>query len=186
MRLGADLGRARWELELVHHKLYLQNPPPEVQAFQITHGFNFITLNRRWPVYGFGLRAGAGIVLAHPQTTIRGRAFPENGGAFGLGWYVSGPAAQVGLERRIRLNPRFDAGWKASSPRRRPGRRLREGMLILPTWHFTGLRVCGITSDENATAETNSRVRGRIARRAKKKGGVNERKGSTDSLRLHP
>jgi len=110
VRIGADMGRARWELELVHHKLYLENRPEEVQRFEITHGFNLITANRRWSVYGFGLRAGAGIVLAHPQTTIRGRAFPENGGAFGLGWYVSGGALQVALEQRIRLNSRFDAG----------------------------------------------------------------------------
>lgn len=110
VRIGADPGRARWELELVHHKLYLENRPPEVERFQITHGFNLITVNRRWSVFGFGLRAGAGIVLAHPETTVRGRAFPENGGAFGLGWYVSGASAQVGLEQRIRLNSRFDAG----------------------------------------------------------------------------
>jgi hypothetical protein len=113
VRIGADLGRARWELELVHHKLYLEDRPSEVQRFEITHGFNLITLNRRWLFFGFGLRTGAGIVLAHPQTTIRGRAFPENGGAFGLGWYVSGGAAQVGLEQRIRLNSRFDAGLEA-------------------------------------------------------------------------
>jgi hypothetical protein len=110
VRLGTRLGRSRWELELVHHKLYLENRPPEVERFEITHGFNFITANRVWSCFGFDLRTGAGIVLAHPQTIIRGRAFPENGGALGLGWYVSGAAAQVGLGRKIRLNRRLDVG----------------------------------------------------------------------------
>lgn len=104
------LARGDWELELVHHKLYLQNPPPEVQAFQITHGFNFITANHRWTLFGFDVRAGAGMVLAHPQTTIRDSVFDEHSGIFGLGFFVSGVSAQAGLGWRYRLSPRFDAG----------------------------------------------------------------------------
>jgi hypothetical protein len=104
------LARGGWELELVHHKLYLQNPPPEVQSFQITHGFNFITANHCWSLFGFDLRAGAGMVLAHPQTTIRNRVFNEHSGILGLGFFVSGVSAQAGLGWRYRLTPRLDAG----------------------------------------------------------------------------
>jgi len=57
---------------------------------------------------GFELRAGAGIVITHPQTTVRGLRFPETGGV--LGWFVSGPAAQVSLGRELRFGPRFFAG----------------------------------------------------------------------------
>jgi hypothetical protein len=104
------LARGDWELELVHHKLYLQNPPPEVQSFEITHGFNFITANHRWSLLGFDLRAGAGMVLAHPQTTIRDSVFDEHSGIFGLGFFVSGVSAQAGLGWRYRLTPSLDAG----------------------------------------------------------------------------
>ncbi len=46
---GVKVGVTRklWagELELVHHKLYLDNRPPEVDTFEITHGYNPILLN---------------------------------------------------------------------------------------------------------------------------------------------
>jgi hypothetical protein len=35
-----------WEFELVHQKLYLDNTTPEVQKFNISHGFNMIMINR--------------------------------------------------------------------------------------------------------------------------------------------
>jgi len=108
LRLSQDFAGSRWEVELIHHKLYLQNRPPEVQRFQVTHGFNFITVNHCWSWRGFDLRAGTGMILAHPETMIRDQAFPENAGAFGLGFYPSGVGGQVGLDRRFRLNQRFD------------------------------------------------------------------------------
>ena len=93
------MARRPWafELELVHHKLYLANRPAEVDMFEITHGYNPILLNAVREKWGVAFRAGAGFVLAHPQTMVRGLRFPETGGI--LGWYVSGPAAQVGVSR---------------------------------------------------------------------------------------
>ena len=37
-----------WEIEMMHQKLYLKNPPKEIQYFSITHGFNLITINRSY------------------------------------------------------------------------------------------------------------------------------------------
>ena len=97
-----------FELELVHHKLYLANRPAEVDTFEITHGYNPILLNMVRDKWGAAFRAGAGILLAHPQSTIRGLRFPETGGI--LGWYVSGPAAQVGVSKSWELGQRILAG----------------------------------------------------------------------------
>jgi hypothetical protein len=97
------LGRDHWEVELVHQKLYLANRPPLVDTFEITHGYNFITLNRALTVRGLDLRGGAGIVLAHPQTTVRGLRFDESQGILWTGWYVSGAAVQVGMGRSFSL-----------------------------------------------------------------------------------
>jgi hypothetical protein len=97
-----------FELELVHHKLYLANRPAEVDTFEITHGYNPILLNMVRDKWGAAFRAGAGILLAHPQSTIRGLRFPETGGI--LGWYVAGPAAQVGVSKQFDINPRFFVG----------------------------------------------------------------------------
>jgi hypothetical protein len=97
-----------FELELVHHKLYLANRPPEVDTFEITHGYNPILLNVVRDERGVAFRAGAGFVLTHPQTTVRGLRFPETGGI--LGWYVSGPAAQVGFSKSWEFSRHFVAG----------------------------------------------------------------------------
>ncbi|MBC7186935.1 MAG: hypothetical protein H5U38_07880 [Calditrichaeota bacterium] len=89
----------RLEVELVHDKLYLENPPAEVQSFAVTHGFNLLFVNLAWQKGSWALRAGGGPVLAHPETVVRGQRHPESGGIFGGGYHVSGPAIQVALGR---------------------------------------------------------------------------------------
>ena len=113
VRLGRSDCRGAWELELVHHKLYLANRPPEVDTFEITHGYNFITANRSFLVRGFDLRAGAGVVMPHPQTTIRGRHFDATKGMLGTGWYFSGGVVQVGLGHRFALGRHWQVGAEA-------------------------------------------------------------------------
>jgi len=102
-----------WELELVHHKLYLKNRPAEVAMFEITHGYNLIVANRSVVLRGFDLRFGAGMVLAHPETEIRGRKFDETRGILGTGWYASGVAAQAASGRRFRLGEHWSVGVEA-------------------------------------------------------------------------
>ena len=85
-----------WGAELVHHKLYLENKPPEVQRFDISHGFNLLSVS--YGVErgrGFG-RFGLGAVLTHPENVIRGRTLAEPQHLLG-GYYFSGPMAQLAL-----------------------------------------------------------------------------------------
>lgn len=100
-------GRA-WELQLVHHKLYLENPPADVQRFQVTHGYDLITVGKGWHRGSVFVRAGAGIVLAHPESTVRGRTWPETGGVslgfiglLGGGYFLTGPAARASISRHF-------------------------------------------------------------------------------------
>jgi hypothetical protein len=100
-------------LELVHHKLFLKHPPGDVQEFAISHGFNVVTFQRVWTRSGAGrVRAGAGVVIAHPETTVRGRAQPK-GGWLDRGYYVSGPAAQLGSGVSRALAGRVHIGVEA-------------------------------------------------------------------------
>jgi hypothetical protein len=110
IKLGIERCGSGWELELVHHKLYLANRPLEVDTFEMTHGYNFLVANRVVGWHGIELRGGAGIVLTHPQTTVRDRRFPERDGVFNSGFYVSGPAAQLGVGERFFLSHRFFVG----------------------------------------------------------------------------
>ncbi|MBN2463996.1 hypothetical protein JXD38_00015 [candidate division WOR-3 bacterium] len=110
--IKVGLTRKRWacELELIHHKLYLDNRPPEVDMLEITHGYNPILVNVVHEVHGVGLRGGAGILLAHPESTIRGQRFPETGGI--LGWYVSGPAGQISVSKWLDVSSQLFAGFE--------------------------------------------------------------------------
>ncbi len=100
-RIGIWSGQRGWEFEAVHHKIILRDPPAEIGAFRVTHGLNFVTVNRAWLSGKFMLRLGGGIVLAHPETTVRGRTLPENGGIFGWGYYVSGPVLYAAAGKQL-------------------------------------------------------------------------------------
>ena len=63
-RVGRWKRDAAWEFEVVHHKLQLTNKPPEVQLFNVSHGYNFLFVNRAWALPGFMWRLGCGAVIA--------------------------------------------------------------------------------------------------------------------------
>jgi hypothetical protein len=100
LRVARRSGASEWAVDLLHHKLYLTNPPPEVQHFSISHGYNllFVSLARE-VTRDTWARAGAGLVVAHPESTVRGRTF-AGGGPLGGGYYPAGPMLVVGAERR--------------------------------------------------------------------------------------
>lgn len=106
-RISLWNGGTAWELEAVHHKLFLANNPPEVQEFSISHGLNLITINRGWNFSALIFRIGAGIALAHPETTVRNRTLPEDGGIFHWGYYLTGPALLLSAGKNFRLSDYF-------------------------------------------------------------------------------
>jgi len=94
-------GNTGWAVDLVHHKLILEDPPPEIRYLGLTHGYNlgtFQILKRRGPWHGL---IGLGGVLAHPESTIRGRRHPETGGILLPGQYLAGPAFLLGAGVRV-------------------------------------------------------------------------------------
>ena len=92
---------AGWVFELLHHKLYLENPPPEVQHFEVTHGYNMFTLNRGWRLDKFTVLAGGGLVIPHTNSQVRG-----------LGRSIDAPYTLAGVAFQGAANRRFDlANW---------------------------------------------------------------------------
>ncbi len=94
---------AGWALDLTHHKLHLEAPPPEVRRFAISHGYNLVMLQRLAERGGWRYGGGVGAVLAHSESEVRGRRFDEHGGLFRAGYHVSGPtvAALFGHSRTV-------------------------------------------------------------------------------------
>ena len=84
------------ELQMIHHKIYLENRPPEVQQFEISHGFNILTMNIGYYSLPVALRAGAGVVIAHTDAVIRGLRSDS-------GYEITGPAFIAGAGRRIQM-----------------------------------------------------------------------------------
>lgn len=106
-RFGRWQNNKSWEFELIHHKLYLDNTTPEVQKFNISHGFNMLMVNRGFDKKTFRYRAGVGVVLAHPESNIRGKEFGNTGNDWDLGYYLTGPVLNLAFSKPIQLNGRF-------------------------------------------------------------------------------
>ena len=90
-----------WEAEILHHKIYLINPPDEIQLFSISHGFNILTINRNWKYDKSVFCCGLGVVIAHPENIIRNKQLSFENGIFNWGAYFSGPVANISITQRF-------------------------------------------------------------------------------------
>ena len=101
--IGYWSGSSGWELEAIHHKLFLANKPADVQQFDISHGLNLVIFNSCFLKYGFIFKAGAGISLTHPENVVRGKKLDEHMGILEQGYYISGPVFLFTAGKRLYL-----------------------------------------------------------------------------------
>lgn len=146
IRVGTRIGDADWGVELMHHKLYLEDPPDAIGAFSVSHGLNLLTLDHRWPLGRGALRVGGGIILAHPEGTIRGTPIDESGGIRSSGYHLTGPVVRGGVVFAPRLHPHasFVVEGRATAGRVRLA--VPDGHVAFPviTFHLlAGLRFHG-------------------------------------------
>ena len=87
---------AAWELQLLHHKLYLQDPQPPIEALSVSHGFNIITINRAMRFGPWRARVGVGPVVTHAEARIAGTSYDGP-------YELAGAAFLVGGGREVRL-----------------------------------------------------------------------------------
>jgi hypothetical protein len=92
---------AAYEVELLHHKLYLDDPRPPVEHFEVTHGYNLVTANVVRPANQFAARFGVGLVIAHAEGRIAGERVGGTRRTFlGGGYHIAGLTAQLAVGRR--------------------------------------------------------------------------------------
>jgi hypothetical protein len=101
-RVGLWRGHRGWILDFTHHKIYLTNPPPEVQQFRVTNGMNMFTLSRGFEHGHLTWQIGAGPVVTYPISTVRGRELDSDRGFLG-GYFLSGGTVMAGVTRRFPL-----------------------------------------------------------------------------------
>ena len=105
-RIGrSDTDGSGQELEMLHHKLYLQNPGGPVERFEITHGYNLPTVNATGLGHGWQWRFGVGLVVAHPEGRVAGRELAGAPTALGGGYHIAGITTQVAVGRRYPFSP---------------------------------------------------------------------------------
>jgi hypothetical protein len=96
-----------WELELIHHRLFLTNPSPEISVFAVHYGYNYFLFGRAWKKGGIVYRLGAGPILTSPESTVRGQQFQRRQTFLDTGYYLSGIGTRVALGRELEVAKHF-------------------------------------------------------------------------------
>jgi hypothetical protein len=105
-RIGLWSGNRGWLFDFTHHKVYLTNPPAEIQKFRITNGLNMFTLSRGFRRGRFSYALGAGPVITYPINRVRGQKLPSGRGFLG-GYFLSGGTLLASATRRFPLTAGF-------------------------------------------------------------------------------
>ena len=109
-----------WEFGQVHHRIFLTNPPPEIQVFAIHFGYNYFFLGHAWKRGGLIYHLAVGPVITNPENTVRGQKLHTTGtGLFDAGYDFSGIGAEASISKNIyfakngfiSLEVAFIAGW---------------------------------------------------------------------------
>lgn len=95
------------ELEFIHHKIYLENNPPEIQSFSVSHGLNMLMIGRGIQSTNFIFRYGAGIIISHPEFTVRNISYDQKQGIFNKGYKPNGVAFNASISYPFNLSERF-------------------------------------------------------------------------------
>lgn len=114
VRMGFIDGGQGWEAEMNHLKVYLENTSPEVERFSVSHGYNQLLVNRLFRRRALDWRVGVGVVVAHPESVVRGRRQDERGGLFNNGYYLAGPVLLGGISRRLVVSSWFTLHFSGS------------------------------------------------------------------------
>lgn len=153
IRVGQWKNKTAWEFEFVHHKLYLENKPPEVQKFNITHGYNLIYLNRTLRPRKITEklivvpRIGFGPVVTHPETIIRGMEFEDIGGlnrGKWKGFYFSGFTGQLTYQFRYNFHPMFFAAGELKFTGAYANIKIAQGNATVPNFAVHGTFGVGV------------------------------------------
>jgi hypothetical protein len=112
--------RVRWqrandgfELQLLHHKMYLENPPPTIEHFEVTHGFNILTagyMRRTLPLHW---RVGAGVTMPNTFATVQGELSDVHDYSIGGPAFLAGLGGELPVAGRLHLaaDAQFIAAW---------------------------------------------------------------------------
>lgn len=110
---GSQVGW-RYELELIHQKIFFDRAEENgdiFNQFRVTDGFNYLFFNVAY-AFGAGVRivprVGLGIIVPHPETTVRGKEWGIDGDARYYHFGGFGAQVAVGLEAPWVVGPKAE------------------------------------------------------------------------------
>lgn len=106
LRISRWEGDDAWEFGQVHHRLFLADPPPEIQYFAIHYGYSYLLLGHAWRRNGFVYHLGIGPIVTNPATVVRNKRRDVGDWFFDGGYYVSGVGLGVSVEKDLRISRR--------------------------------------------------------------------------------
>src|SRR5262249_2888486 len=117
-RIGYWKNNRAWEVQQIHHRMFLTNPPPEITVFAIHFGYNYFLAGRAWQHKGFLYHLSAGPIITNPENTVRGRNFRSEPGFLDADAnYFSGIGAHFAVGRELRLTNHFHLVGEAAFTR---------------------------------------------------------------------
>jgi hypothetical protein len=144
-RLGYKINHnSTIELEMNHLKVKLDNNPPEIEVFSISHGFNQLWVNYALTYKGFVFRGGGGVVIAHPESIVRGKKFDTVMGFANMGYYISGVTSQLALQKKIFLGKHLFLSAETKINAAYAHVNIADGFARVPVFAWNGLIGMGI------------------------------------------
>jgi hypothetical protein len=104
LRISRWEGEDAWEFAQVHHRLFLSNPPADIQYFAIHFGYNYLLLGHAWRRGGFVYHFGVGPILTNPETIVRNQRRAVPNWFFDGGYYFSGIGMGASVEKELRIS----------------------------------------------------------------------------------
>jgi hypothetical protein len=96
-----------WEIQQVHHRIFLSNTTPEVTSFAIHFGYNYFMVGRAWRMHKFMLHTDFGVLVPNPANTVRGLSINIGPNAVHTGYSLSGVGGQLAISRQLDLFKHF-------------------------------------------------------------------------------
>ena len=102
-RLTFWRGDAGWELELIHHRIFLSNTTADVERFEIHYGYSYLLAGRAWRTRGFELHANGGAVMTKPASIVRGLPLNTPDAHERAGYDITGVGGSIAVSREFKL-----------------------------------------------------------------------------------
>ena len=103
-RVSRWKGDEAWEFGQVHHRLFLADPPPQIQYFAIHFGYSYLLFGHAWRRGTFVYHLGVGPIVTNPDTSVRNERRSVGGWLFDGGYYVSGMGLGVSAEKDFHIS----------------------------------------------------------------------------------